>query len=324
MLITVIVPTYRRPNDLARCLEALQAQQRSPDEVLVIVRDSDTSTWNFLRTFNINGLALKLITVHVPGVVAAMNAGLNAAQGDLLSFTDDDAAPHGDWLQRIETYFLADRQLGGVGGRDWIYCDNKLLAYEPSQVVGCLQWFGRVIGNHHIGVGEPREVDVLKGVNMSFRRSAIATLQFDERMKGTGAQVHFELAFSLALKQLGWKLIYDPAIAVDHHGSKRFDEDQREQFNPIAFSNAVHNETLALLQYLPAFRRIIFLIWAILVGTRHAVGFVQWFRLLPSQGSLATSQLTASLYGRWQGWQTWQKTQPSFSSNWDLKAVPKC
>jgi hypothetical protein len=45
-----------------------------------------------------------------------------------------------------------------------------------------------LIGNHHLGVGEPREVDVLKGVNMSYRRTAIADIHFDERMRGTGAQ----------------------------------------------------------------------------------------------------------------------------------------
>jgi len=31
-------------------------------------------------------------------------------------------------------------------------------------VVGKLQWFGRLIGNHHIGSGEGREVDALNCV----------------------------------------------------------------------------------------------------------------------------------------------------------------
>ncbi len=170
-----------------------------------------------------------------------------------------------------------------------------------------MQWFGRVIGNHHLGVGEPREVDVLKGVNMSFRQEAIAQLRFDERMRGTGAQVHFEMAFTLALKQAGWKLIYDPQVAVDHYPAQRFDEDQRNNFNEIAFINLVHNETLVLLEYLPLLRRVVFLLWAILVGTRDSLGLVQWLRLLPSQGQLAGKKCWASLRGRWQGWQThWQ------------------
>ncbi|BAY23476.1 glycosyl transferase family protein [Calothrix sp. NIES-2100] len=227
-------------------------------------------------------------------------------EGDIVSITDDDAAPHPDWLEKINTHFICDRRLGGVGGRDWIHQGKQLLD-DSRQIVGKLQWFGRVIGNHHLGVGEPREVDILKGVNMSFRQEAIAQLRFDERMRGTGAQVHFEMAFTLALKRAGWKLIYDPQVAVDHYPAQRFDEDQRHNFNEIAFLNLVHNETLVLLENLPPLRRGVFLLWAILVGTRDSLGLVQWFRLLPSQGQLAGKKLWASLRGRWQGWQTHHK-----------------
>lgn len=211
--------------------------------------------------------------------------------------------PHPDWLEKINAHFICDRRIGGVGGRDWVHQGNKVID-DSRQIVGKLQWFGRVIGNHHLGVGEPREVDVLKGVNMSFRQEAIAQLRFDERMRGTGAQVHFEMAFTLALKQAGWKLIYDPQVAVDHYPAQRFDEDQRNNFNEIAFINLVHNETLVLLEYLPLFRRAVFLLWAILVGTRDSLGLVQWLRLLPSQGQLAGKKCWASLRGRWHGWQT--------------------
>jgi len=34
----------------------------------------------------------------------------------------------------------------------------------------------------------------------------------------------------------GWKLIYDPRVAVDHYPAQRFDEDQRNKFNQIAQS----------------------------------------------------------------------------------------
>jgi cellulose synthase/poly-beta-1,6-N-acetylglucosamine synthase-like glycosyltransferase len=116
-----------------------------------------------------------------------MNAGLDAACGDIIAFTDDDAAPHTDWLERIEAHFLSDTNIGGVGGRDWVYHGTQLEEGE-REVVGQVQWFGRVIGEHHLGVGEAREVDVLKGVNMSFRRSAIgnALRSADARYRSPG------------------------------------------------------------------------------------------------------------------------------------------
>lgn len=39
MKLTVLVPSYRRPDDLARCLKALQQQARPADQVVVVVRD---------------------------------------------------------------------------------------------------------------------------------------------------------------------------------------------------------------------------------------------------------------------------------------------
>ncbi|AFY56663.1 putative glycosyltransferase [Rivularia sp. PCC 7116] len=303
MSIAVIIPTYRRSQDLARCLKALQNQTRLADEVIVVVRDTDTETWSFLKAFDCKNLALRTTTVTITGVVAAMNVGLDAADSDIVAFTDDDAAAHPDWLARLESHYLADELVGGVGGRDWVYHGTDLEDGNSGKV-GQVSWFGRVIGNHHIGAGEAREVDVLKGVNMSFRRAAIQGWHFDERMKGTGAQVHFELAFSLKLKRAGWKLIYDPQVAVNHYPAKRFDEDRRNSFNQTAFANAVHNETVALLEYFSPFQKLAFLFWAVAVGTREAMGFIQWLRFLPSEGLLAGKKLLASWYGRWQGVQT--------------------
>jgi glycosyltransferase involved in cell wall biosynthesis len=273
-----------------------------------VVRDTDAETWIFLETFTSETLPLRTVTVSAPGVIAAMNAGLDAASGEIVTFTDDDAAPHTDWLARIEPHFLSDSRVGGVGGRDWVYHGAELVD-GAKEVVGQVQWFGRVIGNHHLGVGEAREVDVLKGVNMSFRRAAIKSKHFDRRMQGTSAQIHHEIEFCLALKNEGWKLIYDPTIAVNHYTGQRFDEDQRSKFNPIAMKNIVCNETLALLEHLPSTRRMVFLTWAILVGTRGELGFAQWLRFLPSQGTLATQKLQASLQGRRQGWRTWQESK---------------
>ena len=314
MQLTVIVPTYRRPQDLANCLEGLKKQTRIPDQVILTVRDIDTQTWAFLETFNPESLPLNIITVTASGVIAALNMALDAAHGDIISITDDDAVPRPEWLARIEAHFLSDDQVGGVGGRDFVYRNNQLKE-GSRKVVGQLQWFGRVIGNHNFGVGEAREVDVLKGVNMSFRRQAIGKKRFDTRMRGTGAQVHFELEFCLALKKSGWKLIYDPNIEVDHYPAERFDEDQRYKFHRTAFINRVHNETLALLEFLPPMRRAIFLTWAIFIGTRNSVGIIQMLRFLSTQRILSIKKFLASIEGRRQGWQTWNNSDRNSPEN---------
>ncbi len=303
MKTTVVVPTFKRPHDILRCLGALKRQITPPSQVVVVVRDDDAETWAALEQFAADGLPLTTCTVKVPGVIAAMNLGLEAAQGDIVAFTDDDAAPHPNWIQKIQDQFKSRPDVGGVGGRDIIQNPQPWFL-GSSEVVGQLQWHGRLIGNHHKGVGTARDVDILKGVNMSFRRSAVGDLRFDQRLLGSGAQVHFEVAFCLALKRKGWKLVYDPHILVDHYLAHRFDEDQRYQFNPVAYFNLVHNETVAVVEHLSLPRQMVYMLWSVFIGTRDAYGLAQSLRFLKRDGVASFKKWWIGLRGRWQGWQT--------------------
>ncbi len=299
MRLAVIVPTYRRPRDLERCLAALEAQQRPADQLIVVARADDHATQAVVQA--VERLPLQVATVHVTGVVAALNEGLRAVDADVVAFTDDDAAPRPDWLEKVAAHFAADPRLGGLGGRDWVH-HAAGLEDGTRPIVGKLSWFGRCVGDHHLGVGPPREVDVLKGVNMSFRSAALIGVRFDTRLRGTGAQVCNELGVSLEVKRRGWRLLYDPNVAVDHYPSIRHDEDQRNAFSAEAVRNAVFNETLLLCDHFAPARKLVFIVWALTVGHRAAPGLLQWLRLLIKELDTATARFGATLSGRIHGW----------------------
>ncbi|KVN41828.1 glycosyl transferase [Burkholderia pyrrocinia] len=282
MKISVLVPTYRRPADLARCLQALQRQARAPDEVIVVARPEDDATHERLADPSVGGaLPLHVVPVDVPGQVAALNKGLDSAHGDIVAITDDDAAPRPDWLARVEAAFQADPRVGAVGGRDWVHEKGRVLD-ESRERVGQLTLSGKIVGNHHLGVGGAREVDMLKGANMSYRRDAIERLRFDTRLRGAGAQVHNDMAFSMRVQRDGWKLVYDPAIAVDHFPAERFDDDRRDAASLNAISNGAYNLHLILREHLPLVRREIAWWWWTLVGTRVYPGFAHLLLSLPA------------------------------------------
>nr|MDQ6948843.1 glycosyltransferase family 2 protein [Actinomycetota bacterium] len=115
--ISVVVPTFRRPTSLRRCLVALDTQSRLPDEVVVAVRDSDSETSRLVATWS-SRFRLDTVRVERPGGVAALNAALAVVQGDVVAFIDDDTEPHADWLARVAAHFEQDPTLGGLGGRD--------------------------------------------------------------------------------------------------------------------------------------------------------------------------------------------------------------
>jgi cellulose synthase/poly-beta-1,6-N-acetylglucosamine synthase-like glycosyltransferase len=232
---------------------------------VVVARDADEPTHLIARAFS-DRLPLELVLVTEPGTVHALNAGLPRVKGGFVAITDDDAAPHRDWLMRIATHFGADDRIGGVGGRDWVHMPDGAVVEGERRLVGRVQWFGRIVGNHHLGVGRPREVDIFKGANMSFRRAAIEGLHFDIHLRGLGAQPHNDLYISLAVKKNGWKLIYDPAVAVDHYPAARFDVDQRGVFHPEATENSAYNLMWATQTQLAGWRRLATRYWQFWIG----------------------------------------------------------
>ncbi len=297
----VVVPTFRRPNDLKRCLLALAEQHRAPDEVIVVVRDSDVETLDMLRAHDASSLAIRTVAVTVPGQVQALNAGLQSIKSDIMAITDDDAAPHADWLERIVAHLTARPDVAGIGGRDYLHVGGRLIEGR-KKVVGIIPRFRSHVGHHHLGYGYPREVDVLKGVNGSYRVSAIRDVGFDERLRGTGAQVHWEISLGLALKRRRWKLLYDPLVAVDHFLAPRFDEDQRNSFNELALRNMAFNEALLRFEDVGTAERLLYFLWAAVIGTSVLPGFVQAVRFFPVLRMLALKRFIVCIQGRAQAW----------------------
>jgi len=96
---SVIVPTFRRPDLLARCLQALSpdGQGPSPNAYEIIVTDDERSPG-----------VRKLVHEMLPGAVyregpqrgpaANRNAAAAIAKGRWLIFTDDDCIPGQGWL----------------------------------------------------------------------------------------------------------------------------------------------------------------------------------------------------------------------------------
>jgi glycosyltransferase involved in cell wall biosynthesis len=142
LTIGVLVCTYRRPADLKRCLDGLRQQSRQPDDVIIVCRDTDQATRDWLDARPENGLPVRVQIVAHPGIVAARNIGHDACRTDILASIDDDVVPHAEWLARMERHFLADPALGGVGGRDHVH-DGERFDERLARTVGRLQWFGR-------------------------------------------------------------------------------------------------------------------------------------------------------------------------------------
>ncbi|HEY4356904.1 MAG TPA: glycosyltransferase [Acidobacteriaceae bacterium] len=272
--ISVVIPTYKRPDSLQQCLQGLRVQQRPADEVLVIIQAGDEETLEMLARWT-DWPALKVLQVTGGGAVAQYNRGLDAGEGNIVAITDDDSIPRPDWLVRIEKRFAEDENLGGVGGRDIVHQGGSILNGD-AKLVGIVQWFGRIIHNHHVGSRFAAEIDILKGVNMSFRAAALQGLRFDTGLRGKGAQVCLDMAISFAVRKRNWRMLYDPDIVVDHFPATRFDPDQRDAPSMEAVEESSYNFYLTLRRYLhKGFRRGNALRWARWIGTARSPGILR-------------------------------------------------
>jgi cellulose synthase/poly-beta-1,6-N-acetylglucosamine synthase-like glycosyltransferase len=322
--VSVVVTTYRRGDRLAACLDGLRSQAWCADEVVVVVHVSDDASARQVGQRASTWSELRCVRVERPGLVAALNCGLAVAREAIVAFVDDDAVPTADWLTRIVRTFERDERIAAVGGRDVIVVDGRVLGPRRPRLhgpgakppeVGRIQWFGRMIANHHLGAGEARDVDVLKGANMSFRRAAVIGYGFDERLRGRGAVVHSELSICLPLRRQGLRVVYDPSIVVAHFPAPRPHGDERDDFGRAATTSAAHNEALEILDYFGPVRRLVFLVWGLAIGTTGAPGVAVLARDVLTRRPAAWPRFQASQRGRAAAWRTMRTPRTPLSAN---------
>lgn len=95
MLLSIVIPTYRRPAMLKELLEALVPQLTPDTEALVIDNDPDGSARAVTGSFP----ALRYVHEPRAGVVHARNRGVAEARGGHILFIDDDEVPSPRWLE---------------------------------------------------------------------------------------------------------------------------------------------------------------------------------------------------------------------------------
>jgi cellulose synthase/poly-beta-1,6-N-acetylglucosamine synthase-like glycosyltransferase len=302
---TVIVPTFRRTAQLMTCLRALAVQELPPAQVIVVVRDEDAQTKSALAEFE--GPRPDIVIVNRRGQTHALNSALRRATGDIVAFTDDDAAPRPQWLAQLAIPY-ADPRVGGVGGK--VIVPRQTAAGSSARlVVGTVSPFGRPLGNHHLGDGDARDVQWLKGVNMSYRRELC---RFDESLRGAGAQVANDSDIALRIHAAGWRIVYAPEAAVDHYAGPRFDADGRDSQSIQAMRDAVFNETLVLLRWLPPRDRRRVFAYLLAVGVPKGAGplgackAVVTGRRTPADAVVNCRHATAA---RLEAWREWRSTR---------------
>lgn len=141
---SIVVPTYRRPDSLARCLEAIQGLQFPRDrfEVLVVDDGSPTPPADVVASLD-HSLQAQLVCMPHAGPATARNTGARLARGRYLVFTDDDCMPHADWLNSIDRWTSSRPGPRAIGGHTVnVLTDNRYAEASQGIVDYLYEYFG--------------------------------------------------------------------------------------------------------------------------------------------------------------------------------------
>jgi len=111
-LVSVVIPTYRRPLDVQTAVQCALNQSFRQLEVIVVVDSPQPETENALRAIQDSRLRV-LVNAENQGLAESRNVGVRAAKGEWIAFLDDDDS----WFaNKIEKQLEAAKQIDGTHG----------------------------------------------------------------------------------------------------------------------------------------------------------------------------------------------------------------
>jgi Predicted glycosyltransferases len=223
-LLTVIVATCANAESVVRCVEAIRSSVTGPFEVIVVEnRPACSTVERTLEERFRDDERIRYLEEHRPGLARARNAGLDAARGDIVAFTDDDVCVDPAWVPAIRAAFAAMPEVDCVTG--------LILPLEletPAQLLDeRFASFGKGFVRRIYSLDAPPPDQPLfpytagyfgSGANMAFRTRAIRDIDGFDRALGTGtpARGSEDLDICIRLLHSGRSLAYEPAAIVWH------------------------------------------------------------------------------------------------------------
>ncbi|MCL4294647.1 MAG: glycosyltransferase [Anaerolineae bacterium] len=209
--ISVIVPVYNGRQTLPACLRALQHQTCPPNEVIVVDDGSTDDTAVIAARAGVTVLSQKNA-----GPAAARNHGAQAAQGDILLFTDADCVPAPDWVEQMVAPF-ADPTVAGVKG-EYRTRQSELVARFVQQEYQ--DRYDRMMGQSRI--------DFVDTYAAAYRRDLfLAAGGFDSSFPTASVE---DQEFSFRLAGQGYRLVFAPGAIVYHQHDRTLAEYVQRKF----------------------------------------------------------------------------------------------
>ena len=223
-LLSIVVSTCAKVEPTIRCVEAIRACGDPAHEVIVVEnRPRGSTVSDALRERYDGDPRVRYLEEGAPGLANARNAGLRAARGELVAFTDDDVIVDARWLQALR---------GSFASMPMVDCVTGLIA--PLELETAAQVlierfasYGKGLVPRVYSLERPPSDQPLfpytaghfgSGANMAFRTNALRELGSFDPVLGTGTPARGceDLDICIRLLNAGGEIAYEPRAIVWH------------------------------------------------------------------------------------------------------------
>lgn len=247
--LSLIICTFKRPNEVGRLLDSVSRQRLCPDETLVIDASPDDLTEQAVRKFKQQrslSVDYYRVTSEHAGLTRQRNFGIARARGDIIAFLDDDTVLEPDYFAELLDCFERHPNAVGVGGYivnelrwrrvewsgasrlstfrfgDWECRDDyrwrlrRLLGLESTLPPGWMPPFGhgRTIGCLPPDA-EDYHVEFVMGGASAWRRDVLDRHQFSHYFEGYG--LYEDMDFCVRAAQDGPLYVCTRARLAHYH-----------------------------------------------------------------------------------------------------------
>ncbi len=197
---SVIVPAYQAADIIAACVTALAQQTVPRDRYEVLIVD-DGSTDGTAAAARAAG-ADRVLTIAHQGPAGARNAGVEAARGEIVLFTDADCVPSEDWIAQMSAAFR-EAEVDGAKG-----------VYRTQQRSLVARFVQLEYEDKYDKMRDLERIDFVDTYSAAYRRQVLVQGgRFDESFpRASGEDI--ELSYRLA--QQGHKLVFASRAVVFH------------------------------------------------------------------------------------------------------------
>lgn len=225
---SIIIATYNRPRELTVAIGSILDQTVKPHEIIVV--DDGALSDPPLRTA---ALRKGIRYIHIQkspenrGLTKSRNIGIDAADGDILFFLDDDVKLFNDFLEISLACYAQYPDISGMGGGE-VFNKKPGLSQKLwfcHEVLFCMTGFKKgyfLPSAFSTNLGNPNlktrfgPVEFLGGASFSFRRHVFKTARFSEDFAGYGLGEDKEFSYRISRTHT---LYANPAAKLYHFES---------------------------------------------------------------------------------------------------------